>query len=108
MDRLVKSLSTGKHNIDFESRTETLDELKERVFEMKFVFVKFTDTQGGTELGINVDDTLTDLSKGNFEKGTGKIKIAGTCELNYHKIRCYADVDLKTRKGKGYLEVLDG
>ena len=75
---------------------------------MKFVFVEFTDTQGGTELGINIDDALTDLSKGDFNKGIGKLKIVGTCELNYHKVRCHAEVDLKTRKGKGYLEVLDG
>lgn len=108
MDRLVKQLSEGKHSVEFEPRTEDYTELKERLLEMKFVFVKFTDTIGGTEVGINVDDDLTDLKEADFEKGKGKIHVVGICELNYHKVRCIADVDLKTKKGIAYLEVLDG
>ena len=107
MDRLVKTLSTGKHNIIFEPKTEKLEEIKKRLCEMKFVFVKFTETHGTTELGLNVDDARTDISKGNFDEGSGKLKIVGSCELNYHQVRCYADINLKTKKGKGYLKIID-
>lgn len=107
MDRLVKQLSEGKHPVVFEPRTEEYSELKERLVEMKFVFVKFMDTMGETELGINVDDSLTNLENADYTNGTGDIHVVGTCELNYHKVRCIANIDLKTKKGTAYLEVLD-
>lgn len=107
MDRLVKYLSEDKHPIVFEPRTEEHSELKERLVEMKFVFVKFMDTIGETELGINVDDNLTDLKDADLVNGSGNIHVVGTCELNYHKVRCIAEVDLKTKKGTAYLELLD-
>ena len=106
MDDLVERLSK-KQPIDFESRTETLDEIKERLTEMKFVFVTFTETSGGTELGINVDSDLTKIENADFNKGTGTIHVVGTCTLNYQKVRCIAEVDLSTKKGTGYLEPLD-
>jgi len=106
MDRLVQQLSKGKHPVVFEPRTEEYNELKERLLEMKFVFVKFTDTMGETELGINIDDSLSNFKKADFEKGEGDIHVVGTCELNYHKVRCIADVDLKTKQGTAYLEIL--
>lgn len=107
MDTLVKRLSVKKQPIEFESRTDNMEELKERLTKMKFVFVTFTETRGGTELGIDVDLEITDLKKADFKKGTGTIRVVGTCELNYQKVRCYADVDLFTKKGVGYLEPLD-
>lgn len=106
MDDLVERLSK-KQPIDFESRTETLDEIKERLTEMKFVFITFTETKGGTELGINVDPSLTKIENADFNKGEGVISVVGTCTLNYQKVRCIAEVDLSTKKGTGYLESLD-
>ena len=107
MDRLVKQLSEGKHPIVFEPRTDEYSELKERLVEMKFVFVRFMDTMGETELGINVDDNLTDLKDADFVNGKGNIRVVGTCELNYYKVRCIADINLKTKKGNAHLELLE-
>ena len=107
MDRLVKQLSEGKHPIVFEPRTEDYSELKERLVEMKFVFVKFMNTMGETELGININDRLTNLENADYTNGTGNIHVVGTCELNYHKVRCIAEVDLKTKTGIAYLELID-
>lgn len=106
MDNLVKRLSL-KQSIDFESRTDTLEELKERLMEMKFVFITFTETKGGTELGINVDLDSTDIKNADFDKGVGSISVVGTCELDYQKVRCVAEIDLSTKKGSGYLELLN-
>ena len=106
MDDLVERLSK-KQSIDFESRTDTLEEVKERLTEMKFVFITFTETKGGTELGIDVDIDLTDIKNADFDKGAGVISVVGTCILNYQKVRCIAEVDLSTKKGTGYLEPLD-
>lgn len=106
MNDLVERLSQGENPVDFESRTEEISEIQERL-EDGFVFVTFTDTRGGTELGIDIDKELTNLEQADFEKGEGKLKVVGTCELDYQKVRCIAEIDLATKKGKGYLEILD-
>jgi len=106
MDDLVERLSTGEHPISFESRSEDLKEIKERL-DNGFVFVTFTETRGGTELGIDIDQDLSQLEDGDFEQGEGTIQVVGHCELNYHKVRCQATVDLATLKGTGHLVVLD-
>ena len=106
MDKLVAKLSTGKHFVIFEPRTEELSEIKERL-NQGFVFIKFTETRGGAEVGINIDTQLTHLEEANFETGKGTLQIAGTCELNFQKVRCITDIDLATRQGVGYFELLD-
>ena len=82
-----------------------LDNGKLPEFEDRFdIKARFNANLGNV---INVDDGLSSLEDADFDKGAGNIKVVGTCELNYHKVRCIADVNLKTKKGKGYLEVLD-
>lgn len=106
MDRLVSTLIEGKHPVEFESRTEDLNELRERI-KRGFVFIKFTETQGGTEIGINIDEASNKLDDATLKEETNMIKIVGTCELNYHKVRCHAEINLKTKQGLGYLEVIE-
>ena len=106
MNDLVERLSQGEHPVDFESRTEDMTEVKERL-EDGFVFITFSNTRGGTELGIDIDHELTNFKEADFSKGEGKLKVVGTCELDYKKVRCIAEVDLSTKKGTGYLEILD-
>ncbi len=106
VDRLVKQLSEDKHPVIFEPRTEKYDEMKERLVDMKYVFIKFKDTIGETEIGINVDDNLTDLKDADFVNGKGKMYIVGTSELNYHKVKCIAKINLKTKTGTAYLEII--
>ncbi len=106
MDRLVKQLSEGRHPIVFEPRSEKYDEIRERLTEMKYVFIKFMDTMGETELGIDIDDNLTNLENADFVSGKGNIRVVGTCELNYHKVRCIAEVNLETKEGIACLELL--
>lgn len=105
MDELVKKLSAKQHTILFEPRTESLCEIQERL-NQGFVSVKFPETNGGTELGVKVDNQLTYLKEGDLNTGKGILKLVGTCELNFQKVRCNADINLETRQGKGYLELL--
>jgi hypothetical protein len=104
-NELVLKLSNGKHEVSFEDRVSDPKRVEERI-QNGFVFVKFIQTRGGTELGINIIREESDFSKANFENGTGNIHIVGTCELNYCKVKCIADVDLKTRKGDGCLVLM--
>lgn len=105
MDELVKKLSNGEHEVIFEPRTRELGEVKERLTE-GFVFVKFLETQGETELGISIDHKMTHLNEVEFEPGKGTLHLVGTCDLNFTKVRCNAEIDLTSRQGKASLEVL--
>ena len=107
MNELVQRLSEGEHPIKVGGPQPSLVELQKRVIDLKYVFIKFTGTLGGTDLGVRVDSASTDLSQANFEQGSGSIHIEGTLTLNYVKVRCIADIDLSTLKGTGHLLVLE-
>ena len=105
INELVKRLSKGKHEVTIGHRDEPYDEIKQRI-EDGYIHVKFTQTKGGTELGIKVDLDRTNVGDVDFSKGVGSLHIEGTTNLNYNEVRCISDINLKTRKGKGYLEVI--
>jgi len=107
MDDLVERLSQGEHPIEVGGTKPTLENLKERVGDMGYVFIKFTGTRGGTDLGVRVDKQATDLSKADFERCSGVAHIEGTLTLNYVKVRCVADIDLATLTGNGHLVALE-
>lgn len=107
MNELVQRLSEGDHPVVVGGPQPSLGEFKKRIEEMGYVFIKFTDTRGGTELGVRVDKAGTDVSQANFDAGTGSVHVEGTLTLNYVKVRCVADIDLATLKGIGHLVILE-
>ena len=107
MNELVQRLSDGEHPVTVGGPQPTLEELSKRITVMRYVFIKFTGTRGGTDLGVRVDPEETDLSQANFEQGTGSVHVEGTLTLNYVKVRCIADIDLATLNGTGNLVVLE-
>lgn len=107
MDDLVDRLVKNKKNpIIFEPRTSDVDELKMRL-ENGFVLVKFTNTAGGTELGLTLDTSLTNSNEADLDKLTGQLSLSGMCELNSYRVRCIVKVNLETMHGEGYLELVD-
>jgi hypothetical protein len=104
MDELVQRLSQGDHPI-VTHRADSAEELKESI-ERGYVLITFTDTRGGTELGVRLDEAATDLNGTDFEQATGTVHLAGTLTLNYVQVRCVADVDLASLAGQGHLEIL--
>ncbi|HEY4035331.1 MAG TPA: hypothetical protein VGL94_15345 [Ktedonobacteraceae bacterium] len=107
MDDLVQRLSEGDHPIAVGGPKPSLEEFKKRVEEMGYVFIKFTDTRGGTDLGVHVDKVATDLSRANFDQQNGTAHVEGTLILNYVKVRCIADIALGTLQGTGHLIALE-
>lgn len=103
MDELVQKLSQGDHPV-VTQRYKTAEELKQAI-DRGYVLVKFTDTRGGTELGVRLDNPACDWSKADFAKPAGSVHLAGDLTLNYVKVRCVADVDLSGLAGKGHLEI---
>jgi hypothetical protein len=107
VDELVARLSTGDHRVEASLRPEkTVNALKECI-DRGYVNIKFTDTKGGTELGFKLDRDASDLSKADFSSESGSCRLAGNLTLNYVKVQCIADLDLKTLEGKGYLVPLE-
>lgn len=107
MDELVQRLTQGEHPITVGGTLPTLEDFQERVEKMGYVFLKFTETRGGTDLGVRVDRQATNLSQANFEQRSGVAHVEGTLTLNYVRVRCIADVDLATLEGRGHLMVLE-
>lgn len=102
MDDLTQRL-TVEQPIVMGGADPAVEELRNRTGEMGYVLVKFTQTRGGTELGFPLDRATTDLSKANFDEGTGMVHVEGNLTLNGDPVRCIADIDLATLKGIGRL-----
>src|SRR6267143_4263034 len=107
MNELVKYLARGNHPVEISVRPEKTIRLLKECIDRGFVHVKFTDTKGGTELGVSLDRAATDLSTANFDEGSGSAKFVGSLRLNYVKVRCIAQIDLGSFRGYGHLEPLD-
>jgi uncharacterized protein YbdZ (MbtH family) len=103
---LVKKLSQGTHPVEVTMRPEKTLKAFKGCIDRGYVHVKFTDTKGGTELGVRLTPDMSDLTAANFDHGTGKAKIVGDLMLDYVKVRCIANINLDTFAGDGHLEPL--
>ncbi|HEY7246285.1 MAG TPA: hypothetical protein VH678_20630 [Xanthobacteraceae bacterium] len=104
MNELVKFLCTGDHPVEVSSRVKTREGVKESV-ELGQVLVMFTDTRGGTEIGIPVDRDRSDLRALESDDGSSEIRLVGDLTLDYVPVTCIARIDLTTMKGEGHLEL---
>jgi len=69
-----------------------------------YVLVRFTDTRGGTEVGVRLDASLTRLDGADFDTARGTIRLVGTLTLDDEPVLCRATIDLATLAGTGRLE----
>src|SRR5688572_32712756 len=69
MTDLPTRLSQGNTKVTFRARREDARaELKEAI-DRKYVHVLFTETQGGTELGFQLDEARSELTGADWERG---------------------------------------
>jgi hypothetical protein len=106
MDELTQRLTT-EQPVVMGGSGPTAEELRERVGDMGYVLVKFTETRGGTELGVRLDRDATDLTAADFDNAAGTVHVEGFLILNDDPVRCIADIDLRTLKGTGRLALVD-
>jgi hypothetical protein len=106
MNELVQRLSQGDHPVIVGGPNPSLEEFQKRLQEIGYVFIKFTDTRGGTDLGVRVDKSATQIRQSDIEQG-GIVHVEGNLTLNYVKVRCIANIDLATLKGTGHLVALE-
>ncbi len=100
---LVDRLSVGEHPVELGLRPEKTIYFLREALERNYVFVRFTDTRGGTELGVRLDKVACELARADFTKGTGTIHLEGTLILNAVPVRCVVEVSLGTLSGTGRL-----
>ena len=103
MHELTQRLADGDHPVIVGGPHSSPEELRRRIEEIGYVLIKFTDTRGGTELGMALDRAATDIGNANFDEGSGALHIEGTLTLNDDPVRCIADLDLATMSGTGHL-----
>jgi hypothetical protein len=70
-----------------------------------YIHVKFTETRGGTNLGVRIDPNASDFTQADYDNLAGSMTIVGTMKLDGVPVRCVAQIDLTTLKGTGRLEV---
>src|SRR4029453_7131305 len=100
---LVDRLCEGDHPVEAGLRPEKTVSLFKGAIDRNYVHIKFTDTKGGTELGVRLDRDACDFSSANFDEGTGTVHVEGGLTLDYVKVKCIADIDLGTLEGEGHL-----
>ncbi len=104
---LVERLCEGEHPVVANCRPErTAKALQERLA-LGHVYVLFTETHGGTELGVRIEPERTDVSDGDFEQATGLVRFAGMLTLDYVPVRCVATINLSNLEGLAHLERID-
>jgi len=100
---LVDRLCEGDHPVEVGLRPERTPKLFKEAIDRNYVHIKFTQTKGGTELGIRLDRNSSDFSAADFANGKGAVHVEGNLTLDYVKVKCVADIDLSTLEGKGHL-----
>ncbi|MEJ2443302.1 MAG: hypothetical protein P8Y42_07545 [Exilibacterium sp.] len=105
MNELVEFLTAPQRVING-SNSKGVQDFKDQI-DRGYVFVKFTETKGGTDLGVRMDPERSDITNADFEAATGSVHIEGELTLNYEKVRCIADINLENLEGEGYLQPLE-
>ncbi len=106
MNDLVSRLSAGDHRVEICLRPERSAAAFQACLTRGYVHVKFTDTHGGTELGVRLDSASSELSAADFSRRTGSVRLVGRLTLDYIPVRCIAEIDIEKLAGIGHLECI--
>jgi uncharacterized protein YbdZ (MbtH family) len=102
-ESLVARLSRGDHAVEVSLRPEPTGAALRAAVDRGYVFVRFTQTRGGTELGIRLDLGASDLTRADFDAPAGAVRLVGDLTLDFEPARCIAEIDLATMTGRGRL-----
>lgn len=105
-DDLVDRLARDRHPVEVRLRPDKTVEAFQECLNRGYVHIKFTDTRGGTELGVRLDNQACKLDAADFAAGNGPLHLEGNLSLNSVKVRCIADIDLQSLAGLGHLQVV--
>jgi hypothetical protein len=106
MSDLVQRLSEGRHPVEVSLRPERTVRALKAALDRGLVHIRFTNTRGGTELGVPLDRELTDVSAADLERETGRLRVVGRLTLDFVDVKCTADIELPSLVGEGWLETM--
>jgi uncharacterized protein YbdZ (MbtH family) len=104
---LVDRLCEGNQAVEVGLRPEKNVKLFKEAIDRDYVHIKFTNTKGGTELGVRLDRNASTFSDADFQNGKGTVHVEGYLTLDYVKVKCVADIDLSTLAGQGRLSYVE-
>lgn len=104
---LLNRLSKGDHPVELSLRPQRTAQAFKECIDRRYVHIRFTDTKGGTELGVTLDPNLSDWSHADFANRSGSVHLEGALTLDYTKCRCIADIEINTLTGKARLQPSD-
>ena len=104
---LVDRLCEGEHPVEASLRPERTVERFRQSIDDDYIHIRFTDSRGGTELGVRLDRGRSDLGGADFERQTGSVILVGTLTLDGVRVRCVATIELPGLAGHGRLEVVE-
>jgi hypothetical protein len=102
VSQLVDKLTNGTHPVEVSLRPERSAKVFKEACGRGYIHLKFTETHGGTELGVRLIPDFTDFSAADFDKASGQVKLAGDLVLDYVRVRCRAEIDVATLRGVGW------
>jgi uncharacterized protein YbdZ (MbtH family) len=106
-ESLVTRLCRGEHPVEVSLRPETSARALKASIDRNYVHIKFTGTRGGTELGVRLDRSASNVAGADFENATGAIHLEGDLTLDYVPVRCIADIRLESLAGSGRLQRIE-
>jgi len=104
VDRLCAAWSPVTAVLRPEPNRENLRQCVER----GYVHVKFTETAGGTELGVRLDDESKRTALRELEDNGQTISLRGYLKLDGVPVYCAAKIDVNAFTGFGQLERVEG
>ena len=106
-NELVMKLAKGIHPVEVGLHSNKTGEAFKAAIDRGYVHIKFTETKGGTELGVRLDAQASDWSQADFSESSGVVHLEGTLILNAVKVRCLADFKMPTLTGTGHLDIVE-
>jgi uncharacterized protein YbdZ (MbtH family) len=104
-ETLIDRLAHGRHSVVVSVWPESSVAAFKECLERGYVLVTFTDTRGGTEIGLRLDAGACDLTAADFAAARGSVHLEGDVVLDDVSVRCQADIGLETLSGLGQLRI---
>jgi hypothetical protein len=105
MSDLIERLRNGEHPVEVVLRPAPSRQALRDCVDRGVAHIKFTGTQGGTELSMDLALPGCELTALRTDDTSGRIRLVGDLSLNYVDIRCVADIDLESFAGVGHIEL---
>jgi uncharacterized protein YbdZ (MbtH family) len=97
-ENLVERLCRGEQSVKVGLRSTPDPRGVEAAVQRGHLHLEFTGTQGGTNVGIQIDPTQTTLDAA-FLAGSGRARIVGSFVLDFVPLTCVAEIDGRTLSG---------